>query len=131
MAMDIRFRQRAFFIAALLGIFLLSSGAFFAQRKGKATQGKTAQPKKPGKQKPGSPKPVIPTTQKPSQTNAQATTKPQLRPELIIQNGHSDNIRAIAYSFDGKLFASGGADKTIRIWDAENHRLLRLLQDSY
>jgi intraflagellar transport protein 122 len=30
--------------------------------------------------------------------------------------GHRDYVYAVAYSRDGKRFASGGADKTIIIW---------------
>ena len=30
--------------------------------------------------------------------------------------GHKDEVYCVAYSRDGKRFASGGADKTIIIW---------------
>ena len=30
--------------------------------------------------------------------------------------GHKDAVYCVAYSRDGKRFASGGADKTIIIW---------------
>ena len=35
-----------------------------------------------------------------------------------VLRGHADEIRAIAFSADGKLLASGGADRVIHIWDA-------------
>jgi WD40 repeat protein len=32
--------------------------------------------------------------------------------------GHSDWVRSVAYSQDGKLIVSGSHDRTVRIWDA-------------
>eukprot|EP01035_Chromulina_nebulosa_P010362 gene10362-13931_t len=33
--------------------------------------------------------------------------------------GHVEDIEVITYSPDGKFIASGGWDRTIRIWDAK------------
>ncbi len=40
------------------------------------------------------------------------------RPSMTLK-GHVEDIEVITYSPDGKLIASGGWDRTIRIWDAK------------
>src|SRR5688572_2133192 len=47
--------------------------------------------------------------------------------ELVVQAGHSDTIKAVAFSPDGKLLASGGFDNTIKLWHVETARELRTL----
>jgi len=47
------------------------------------------------------------------------------KPELVIQNGHSDAIRAVAFSRDGKLLATGGEDNTIKLWNVATGRLIQ------
>jgi len=49
------------------------------------------------------------------------------RPELILQTGHSVKVDAMAFSPDGLSIATGGADGTIKIWDAAAVRELRTL----
>ena len=40
--------------------------------------------------------------------------------ELFTLEGHSDIVRTVAYSPDGKSIASGaGGDNTVRIWNPE------------
>jgi WD40 repeat protein/uncharacterized caspase-like protein len=49
------------------------------------------------------------------------------RPELVVQSGHVSNINAVALTPDGKLLASGGNDKSIRLWDTQTGTMLRML----
>jgi hypothetical protein len=39
--------------------------------------------------------------------------------------GHKDQVYCVAYAFDGKRFASGGADKTIIIWSSKGEGKLK------
>lgn len=48
-------------------------------------------------------------------------------PELKMQTGHSDRIRSLCLSPDGKILVSGCADKSIKLWDLDSMRELRTL----
>jgi WD40 repeat protein len=39
--------------------------------------------------------------------------------------GHSDSVRALAFSIDGTKIASGSDDKTVRVWDANSGQLVQ------
>jgi WD40 repeat protein len=44
-------------------------------------------------------------------------------PELVLQNGHSLGIAAVAFSADGTLAATGSPDGTVRLWEVATGRV--------
>lgn len=42
--------------------------------------------------------------------------------QIGLLNGHTDYIRSIAFSPDGKLIASGSLDMTLRLWDVQQQK---------
>jgi WD40 repeat protein len=47
-----------------------------------------------------------------------------------VFKGHTDRINCVAVRHDGKLVASGGADKTVRLWDVTTGKEQRVLRHS-
>jgi WD40 repeat protein len=49
------------------------------------------------------------------------------KPELVLQTAHTDIIRAVAFSPDGRWLATGSGDNTVKIWDVASGFELRNL----
>ena len=52
--------------------------------------------------------------------NALQTLEPDLQPFQVLR-GHSDRILSTTFSPDGKILASGSADRTIKLWNPHSH----------
>ncbi|HEU4478873.1 MAG TPA: PQQ-binding-like beta-propeller repeat protein [Pyrinomonadaceae bacterium] len=56
---------------------------------------------------------------------------PTGQPRLIIQMGHDNAVNGIAFSPDGKLIATAGGERTVKLWDSATGTELRSLVGHY
>ena len=50
-----------------------------------------------------------------------------IKPELVLQTGHSTSVKTVVFSPDNQWVASGSVDNTVKIWEFETGRELRAL----
>jgi WD40 repeat protein/tRNA A-37 threonylcarbamoyl transferase component Bud32 len=51
------------------------------------------------------------------------------RPSHSDKAAHADDVWAVSFSPDGRLFATGSRDETVKIWDANRFQVVRTLND--
>ncbi|KAJ3113442.1 POC1 centriolar protein A [Phlyctochytrium bullatum] len=61
----------------------------------------------------------------PSSASALLTSQHSLR---LNEEGHGATVRALSVSDDGRFITSAGADSTVRVWNAETGKLIRVIE---
>ena len=62
----------------------------------------------------------------PSATMADAVAQ-EIRPELVLQSGHSESVNALAFTPDDRYLVSGSHDHSVRLWEVGSGKVVRVL----
>ncbi len=52
----------------------------------------------------------------------------RFRPEITLLQGHTSAVRAVCFSDDGQLLATGSDDNTVRIWNVATGQVVKVLR---
>ncbi len=53
---------------------------------------------------------------------------PRTPPKFVALEGHTSPIRSVRFSADGRRLVSGAYDNTVRLWDVDEHQLIRVFR---
>ena len=48
--------------------------------------------------------------------------------QIVLQTGHTADVLSVAFSPDGRYIVSGGLDNTVRLWERETGKQVRIFE---